>query len=212
MLEEETRKRILEGLRIGALEASEVAEAVDVVARSFRDNPLSFAINGEDPQRRLRGTQAFISAGFDVLNYLPHTLVARDAGDKIVGVCGTLAPGEGDLTLAGKLRLVWGLVPTGPRALLLTMRMLGAWEKHHPEEPYWYLGPVAVEGQLQGMGVGSQLMRRFCARMDEVGGAAYLEADKEINVRFYERFGFEVISEEEVLSAPNWFMFRRPHQ
>ena len=46
----------------------------------------------------------------------------------------------------------------------------------------------------------------------EEGEDAYLETDKEINVGFYERFGFEVVSKEEVLGTPNWFMLRRPEQ
>jgi hypothetical protein len=46
--------------------------------------------------------------------------------------------------------------------------------------------------------------------MDEAGEDAYLESDKEINVRFYERIGLKVTGEEEVLDIPNWFMFRWP--
>jgi ribosomal protein S18 acetylase RimI-like enzyme len=53
------------------------------------------------------------------------------------------------------------------------------------------------------------LMRVFCERMDEAWEAAYLETDKEINVRFYEKFGFEVTGEDEVLGVCNWYMFRR---
>ena len=52
-------------------------------------------------------------------------------------------------------------------------------------------------------------MRIFCAQMDAAGEDAYLETDKEINVRFYERFGFEVVGEQEVIGVPNWFMLRR---
>jgi hypothetical protein len=51
-------------------------------------------------------------------------------------------------------------------------------------------------------------MEVFRAQMDAVGEAAYLETDKPENVRFYERFGFEVVGEEEVLGVPNWFMIR----
>jgi ribosomal protein S18 acetylase RimI-like enzyme len=59
------------------------------------------------------------------------------------------------------------------------------------------------------MGIGSKLLRVFCARMDAAGEDAYLETDKAINVRLYERFGFEVVTEGEVLGIPNWFMLRR---
>jgi hypothetical protein len=53
------------------------------------------------------------------------------------------------------------------------------------------------------------MMSVFCARMDAAGEAAYLETDKEINVHFYERFGFRTTAEESVLGTPNWFMTRR---
>ena len=43
---------------------------------------------------------------------------------------------------------------------------------------------------------------------DAAGEVAYLETDKEINARFYERFGFEVVGEEQVLGVRNWFMTR----
>jgi len=89
------------------------------------------------------------------------------------------------------------------------MKWLGAWSKHDLEERHWHLGPVAVDAHLQGKGIGSKLMQAFCAQMDAVGEVAYLETDKESNVRFYERFGFEVVGEEEVLGVPNWFMIRR---
>ena len=87
---------------------------------------------------------------------------------------------------------------------------MGTWAKHDPEEPHWHLGPVAVDAHLQGMGVGSRLMQAFCAKMDAEHEDAYLETDKPENVRFYERFGFEVVSEQDVLGTPNWFMLRRP--
>ena len=69
---------------------------------------------------------------------------------------------------------------------------------------------VAVDAGLQGLGIGSRLLERYCAQVDAAGEAAYLETDKPINVRFYERFGFEVIGEQDVLGTRNWFMRRAP--
>ena len=212
MLDKEASKS-LEGLGIGALHASEVGEVVNVVARSFRDNPIGLAVFGENPERRLHKMHRFISVAFALKDYSSHTLVARRADGTIVGVCGMLPPGDCLPTFTEKLRMMPRLLSIGgPRVLGRTMRWLGVWDKHHPSERHWHLGPVAVATQLQGMGVGSKLMQPFCAQMDEAGEDAYLETDKEINVRFYERFGFKVISEEEVLGTPNWFMFRRPEQ
>lgn len=36
--------------------------------------------------------------------------------------------------------------------------------------------------------------------------ACHLETDKRENVRFYERFGHEVIGNHQVIGVPNWFM------
>jgi hypothetical protein len=44
--------------------------------------------------------------------------------------------------------------------------------------------------------------------MDAAKANAYLETDKPENVRFYERFGFEVVREEVVLGVPNSYMLR----
>ncbi len=42
--------------------------------------------------------------------------------------------------------------------------------------------------------------------------AAWLETDKEINVSFYRKHGFEVAAEGVVNGVPNWFMERRAKQ
>jgi predicted N-acetyltransferase YhbS len=84
------------------------------------------------------------------------------------------------------------------------------WERRDRREHHQHLGPVAVAAPLQGRGIGRQLMHARCARMDGTDTVAYLETDKPENVRFYERFGFEVIAEEPVIGVPNWFMRREP--
>jgi sulfur transfer protein SufE len=42
-------------------------------------------------------------------------------------------------------------------------------------------------------------MTTFCERVDECNGKAYLETDKQKNVRFYQRYGFQVNSDSQVL-------------
>jgi predicted N-acetyltransferase YhbS len=88
---------------------------------------------------------------------------------------------------------------------------MSEWEKHDLREAHWHLGPVAVDAHLQGTGIGSAMMAEYCSRIDQTHGVGYLETDKEVNVRFYEKFGFQKIAESIVLDIPNWFM-RRPAQ
>jgi ribosomal protein S18 acetylase RimI-like enzyme len=84
----------------------------------------------------------------------------------------------------------------------------GEWARRDPAEPHWHLGPVAVDPDSQGQGIGGAMLADFCARMDGHGALVYLETDKSENVRFYEKFGFAVAAQGEVLGVPNWFMSR----
>ena len=55
-------------------------------------------------------------------------------------------------------------------------------------------------------------MGYYCNHVDRLGMAAYHEADKPENVKFYERFGFKVIGEELIMNFPNWYMWRSPSE
>jgi ribosomal protein S18 acetylase RimI-like enzyme len=202
----------LKGLQIEEVDAAQMGEVVGVISRGMRDNPNNVAALGEDPEARhtrLLGLFGAIAAS-ETPGYHRHTLAARGPDGSILGVCGMMAPGMCQPGLGRTLRVVPALLALGPRGAWRTTRWLGAWSKRDPGRRHWHLGPVAVDLHLQGRGIGSELMRAFCRRMDAAGEEAYLETDKKINVRFYERFGFEVVGEEEVLGVPNWFMLRQP--
>jgi ribosomal protein S18 acetylase RimI-like enzyme len=205
-----TRKRAwLDQLEIGAIGEAETEEVLDVVARGMRDNPVNVAAFGEDPEARRRRFRRLAAAMFSVSD-LSHTLVARREDGLVVGVCGMLPPGDCRPGLGQQLRMLPALLSIGPRTAGRVTRWMGAWQRHDPEERHWHLGPLAVDAHLQGEGVGSRMMQVFCARMDAAGEDAYLETDKPENVRFYKRFGFEVIGEQKVFGVTNYFMLRRP--
>ncbi|MDQ4063927.1 MAG: GNAT family N-acetyltransferase [Actinomycetota bacterium] len=207
MLKNEANRN-LEELEIGALNVSEVEETLGVVVRGMRDNPTHIAAFGENPEVRERRIRRLFSSAFVVLDLPRHMLAARSADGEIVGAMGIVPPGECRPSAAQQLRLLPLLLANGLRSAGRTAKWMGAWNKHDPTERHWHFGPLAVDAHLQGKGIGSKLMRVFCARMDAAGEDAYLETDKLINVRFYERFGFEVVGEEEVIGVTNWYMLR----
>ena len=198
----------LDQLEIGAIGAADTEDVLDVVSRGMRDNPVNVAAFGEDPEIRRRRFRKLVATMFSVSD-LSNVLVARREDGVVVGVCGMLPPGNCQPGLGQQLRMLPTLLSLGPRVAGRVMRWVGAWQRHDPKERHWHLGPLAVDAHLQGEGVGSRMMQVFCARMDAAGEDAHLETDKPINVRFYERFGFEAVGEQEVLGTPNWFMIRR---
>lgn len=200
----------LDLVEIGALSAMERDAALGVLSRGMRDNPLHVRVFGNDPDVREQRLAAMLGASFAVMGLHEQMLVARDVRGRILAVCGMTPPGTPPPTQLQQLHIMPRLMAMGPGAAFLTIRWLKAWTDRDPREPHWHLGPLAVDAGLQGRGIGSRLMKVVCARLDAARDIARLETDKPENVRFYQRFGFTVAADTEVLGLPNWFMVRRP--
>jgi len=83
-----------------------------------------------------------------------------------------------------------------------------AWAERDPQEPHRHLGPVGVLPQFQRFGIGSKMMERFCEQVDANHEPAFLETDRLVNVRFYEKFRFHSIHESLIFGVRNFFMWR----
>jgi ribosomal protein S18 acetylase RimI-like enzyme len=198
----------LDSIEVRDLRPEEIPEAVDVIARGMRDNPLHVAAYGDDPERRLRCHARLMRALFRVVPTQRPICAVRDG--LVVGVTGVSPAGTCQPTATQRLRLLASLVALGPRTAARVGGWISVWAGRDPQEPHVHLGPLAVDAHLQGQGIGSLIMQQHCHRLDATGEVGYLETDKPENVRFYQRFGFEVVGEEPVLDVPNWFMRRPP--
>ena len=81
--------------------------------------------------------------------------------------------------------------------------------KYAPNE-HWYLQTLGVEPSFQGKGYGSFLMNFMLEKIDKQGIPVYLETLNKINVKFYKKFGFEVM-EKVIIPGTNvkeWLMIR----
>ena len=92
------------------------------------------------------------------------------------------------------------------RGILLDEGLL----KHKPTEPHFYLFAIGTRPNSQRQGIGGQLMRAGLEKVDAANMPAYLESSKEINVPFYQRFGFEITKKLSPTknSPPLWLMWR----
>jgi GNAT superfamily N-acetyltransferase len=128
---------------------------------------------------------------------------------RIVGVVHWVdAPGC-QFSGAEKMRMMPGLVTgVGARCAVRVLSWLSAWSADDPADPHVHLGPIGVEPDVQGRGVGRRLMERYCAALDGSGKSGYLETDRPENVAFYRRFEFETVREISVLGVPNVLMER----
>jgi len=195
---------------IAPLAESELTQAIEVLARAFRDNALNRAvIRSDDSNDRLRSNRHGMRA------LLP---VARRHGDALVATLdgvvagGLVAPPVGRLplpppSLVTRLRC---LVGQGWQVARRWSQVYEALEALHPKEPHRYLGTLGVDPPLQRRGVGGALLSKWLAVVDREGAPAYLETDSERSVSFYERAGFAREGEAAILGVRVWRLRRAP--
>src|SRR5207244_268107 len=101
---------------------------------------------------------------------------------------------------------------SGARSLA-SLRLLTAVDKaHHAiHEPHYYLAILGTDPRFQRTGAGTAALAPVLERCDNEGLAAYLETQKEENLAYYRRHGFEMIQMLEVRGVPPiWTMLRKP--
>src|SRR5262245_23372626 len=157
----------------------------------MRDNPLHIAALGNDATQRIKRLTGMFTVALPLVLSKVVVLGAFDQ-DTLVGIAGSIAPGQCQPTLTEKLTLTPRIIPAlGFDAATRVRRWLDQWAKYDLRQPHWHLGPVSVDAHLQETGIGARLMKEHCARLDPTHDTCYLETDKASNVKFYETFGFE---------------------
>lgn len=197
----------LDRVEVGDTRPEETEDAIAVAARALADGPLTVAVVGEDLDLNFRYLRRFFRLQYR-LAPRQRPLVARLEG-RVIASTNDLHDGACHASPLMKLRSLPALLATRPPVALRAARWFADWERRDPaHRPHSHLGPLGVEPDLQGRGIGSLVLTEYCRRLDAAGEDSYLETEKPENVALYTRFGFEVIEEAKVLGVPNWFMWR----
>lgn len=194
-------------IEVRDLRPDETEASVGVLARGMRDDPIQVAAHGKDPDRRLQSQTALMRAQFKVFTEQQPICAVRDG--VVVGVAVVAPAGTCQPKTRQRLRMFPTLLGLGLRRAMRVGRWLDTWTRYDPKETHVHFGPLAVDAHLHDQGIGSLLVKEHCRRLDAAGHVGYLETDKPEDVRLYERSGYVVTEQADVLGVPNWFM-RRP--
>jgi len=183
---------------ISFMEQNDIQKAAEVLSIAMLHNPHHLGVflgNGENERQEIE------KMFFELLNNLPGIVFLAKENEKIIGVMRMkscvgkeivepdIARNEEDINWR---KSVW----------------FKEWAEHDPVEQHWHLGPIGVLPSHRGIGVGTELMRRFCKEVDNCSAKAYLETDLDENVRFYEKFGFKIVSRSDIFNVENRYMLR----
>ncbi|MGV7223967.1 MAG: GNAT family N-acetyltransferase [Nitrospinales bacterium] len=189
----------MDSLKLSFMEKSDIQKSANVLSVAMLDAKLHVAVllgKGENERQEIK--KMFIG----LFTQLPGIVFLAKEKQQIVGVmrmksCEGFKPVVDPEDPEDENDIVWR------KAVWHT-----EWARHEPKSQHWHLGPIGVLPSHQGLGIGSMLMERFCMEVDSCKAEAYLETDVDKNVRFYEKFGFRVISESDIFSVKNRYMLR----
>lgn len=197
----------------GPYSREELEAAAIVAARAFHTDPF-FKYLAPRSVARARGLGLYLLSVCKNLGPRGRLLTARRDGE-IVGVAAWVPPGAYPYPVRtqiaqqlGALRALYQVPP----ALTRGMRYLVAVDRAHPKEELWYLQLLATDPEHQRQGVGTELVRGVHEQCDREGHAAYLETQKESNLAYYGRFGYELDQTLHPVEngPPLWTMRRAP--
>ena len=191
----------METCRISFLEKSNISEASRILSEAMLKVPNHIAIfQGQGEKER----QIIEKMFFELLSDLPGITFLAWINKRIVGVM--------------RMKSCAGSKVSNEHAQTEEVNNLdwrkshwhNEWARRDPLNQHWHLGPVGVLPSHQGKGIGTKLLSCFCKEVDACLASAYLETDSDKNVRFYGRFGFQVVEETEIFDVKNSYMWRHP--
>jgi GNAT superfamily N-acetyltransferase len=187
--------------------AERVAGAAGAVARGFHDNEIWVWMLPRGWQRRRMLPRHYRAM-------IRHVFAPRGGAWTTTDSAGAalwFPPGTHSFSRREKLIEILSLLPEGAPGLGRGARFDELRFEHFPAEPHWYLNTLAVTPELQGSGIGTALIAPGLERADADGLGAYLETQRQSNIPFYRRFGFELRREIRLPDGPPlWLMWRRP--
>jgi ribosomal protein S18 acetylase RimI-like enzyme len=188
-------------------------EAAQVFGRAFVDEPVSMAVyKGFSPEKRLRNLTADFAAEMEVCVRHGCPLQIRDT-EKIVAAAVIYPPGSYPLSWTKQTRIfIKSILGHDFYDIRPWMQWLTEIEKIHPQESHYYLEYLGVVPECQGKGFGTNILQHMTAKADEENAGCYLETASPKNVPLYQRHGFKVIAEKQIIGLRSWFMWRPPQE
>ena len=201
-------------MEVRELEPDEVESAAEMLARAFDGSALMQVLAPDEATREDVCRWFFEAQLCYGLLYGDAWAAVEDDGT-VHGVAVWWAPEnvEPDDERAAESGLADGPSVVGPEGwerLQVMSRALETLHRQVAPDPHWYLSILGVDPELQGQGVGTEILTASLEFVDEEGYPAYLETTEARNVAYYQRYGFVVGGELEVpsLGITLWGMRR----
>jgi ribosomal protein S18 acetylase RimI-like enzyme len=199
-------------IEIKKLEQSQVEKASEVLANAFNQDPIFSYIL---PQNTLAKSNFIECCCQILLRYSQKYHHIYTTTNEIKGIAIWIPPGHSTNNILRFLRVgvIALLFKISIRKLGIFLSMLFTAEKYHKQsmkEPHRYLMLLGVSPNFQGQGIGGMLLEPVLEQADIEGFSCYVETSTQGAVRFYQRYGFEIIWNGELSKgSPQYWTMKR---
>ncbi len=188
-------------------------QVAQVLGNAFVDDPVSVVVyKNFSAERRLRALTVDFLIELQTCMRKGYPIHVTQDG-KITAAAVIYPPGAYPLPVLDQwLIQLKSILGNGWYDIRGWLTWLNEVDKHHPRQAHYYLEYLGVEPGYQGQGFGSCIVKHLTAKADAQGVGCYLENANPRNVAFYQRFGFQITREIEIIGIPSWFMWRPPNK
>jgi len=190
--------------------------AATALGRAFVDDPTLCALIPaiEDRAERVDRFIRFFTAMLRLTRRSGHPVFGIIDNGRVAGAAiveGSKQPTPVSTVMSGLVDLPRFVGALGFEGTLRAIRLMDTLARNHPDQPHLYLNFLGVDPGFQRQHYGIALLDhlRDSARIrtDVIG--VYLETATPANVPYYERAGYEVLSEIHPLGVRMWRMLQR---
>jgi ribosomal protein S18 acetylase RimI-like enzyme len=186
-------------------------QAASVLGEAFADEPVSMAVyRNFSHERRAKALTVDFSAELAVALQKGHPIqISQD--NEVIAVALIYQPGAYPLPRLDQwMFLIKSVLRNGWYDVRSWMKWQTTADKFHPPNAHYYLEYIGVDPVHQGQGLGSCLIRHMIAQADAEGVSCYLENASPRNLPLYQKFGFKILNEQQIIGFTTWFMWREP--
>jgi len=200
---------------IEGLKREHLSEAVEVVTQAFYDNPLSAALFRKvEPEKRIPKLRRVYRGALNAALLYGKSYIVRRGG-RVVAVSIAYGPGQYPLSLPAVALNAVGILSLGPFVSRVYAKQNRHARTQHPQDPHWFIYVLGILPGHQNEGYGAAILNHISRMADADGCVTHLQTPVEEQVGWYQKQGYEVVSETDTPGINGlhfWVMERQPRK
>lgn len=198
LLDREDIKTFIKERNLKVMTKNDIQKFAECIAVSFKDYPLfEFFCNKKYSVKKMTN---FWKVSLKMSNRKCLCLASDDDVNAVIILVPPKSkdPGVIKYLLNGGLRILFNFGFKGANRMLMFENYAGKIKSKYSDDKTWYINILCVKPEFRGQKLGGSLFKCSIELANFLNNSLYLETMKEINVKIYEKYGFELVETNQI--------------